>query len=129
LGVTIMSTTLALSVLYCVVAFAMSLFYGLRACEIFTVPTENRPRSWRIHQFWLNFLGSAVGWVAAWAVLQATLECASTPCSLSLSPSAIALFFLAFLGVTGHLPVTVVGAIGGVSKLIDYLLSLIGGKQ
>jgi hypothetical protein len=125
LGVTIMS---ALPWVYGLVAVGMSLFYGFRACAIFGVSVDNHPRSWRFHQFWLNFLGSAVGWVAGWAVLRPTIECASLGCSLSLAPSAVALFLLAFIGVTGYLPATIVGAIGGASHLIAKLLALIGGK-
>lgn len=114
--------------LFSIVAIGMSIFYGLRACEIFNVSTKDRMPSWRFHQFWLNFLGSGVGWVATWAVLRATVECASAECSLSLSSSAVALFFLAFIGVTGYLPATIVGAIGGINEFVSKLLALIGGK-
>lgn len=115
-------------VLFILAAIGMSVFYGLHACEIFSVPTTDRKSSWRFHQFWLNFLGSGVGWVAAWAVLRAAVECALADCALSVSPSAISLFFLAFVGITGYLPATIVGAIGGISELVSKLLALIGGK-
>ena len=124
-----MSALFSLPALFAAVAIGMSVFYGLRACEIFSVSLSDRKPSWRFHQFWLNFLGSGVGWVAAWAVLRATVECASADCALSVSPSAVSLFFLAFIGITGYLPATIVGAIGGVSELVSKLLALIGGKQ
>lgn len=123
-----MSALFCWSALFTIIAIGMSVFYGLRACEIFSVSTTDRKTSWRFHQFWLNFLGSGVGWVAAWAVLRATVECASADCALSVSPSAVSLFFLAFVGVTGYLPATIVGAIGGINELVSKLLALIGGK-
>jgi hypothetical protein len=110
-------------------AVAGSVFYGLEACAIFSVPNEDRPVPWHVHQFWLNFLGAAVGWVAAWAVLGSVLNCASSPCALSIAPSAVVLFLFAFLGVTGHLPAVLVGLVAGlvgaIDKLVEKLLALI----
>lgn len=123
-----MSDLFSWPALFAVVAIGMSIFYGLRACEIFSISTTDRKRSWHFHQFWLNFLGSVVGWVAAWAILRSAVECASADCILSVSPSAVSLFFLAFIGVTGYLPATIVGAIGGVNELVAKLLAFIGGK-
>ncbi len=119
---------------YCVAAIVGSVLYGWKACEIFDVSTKKKdseelqPRSWRIHQFWLNFLGSLVGWVAAWALLRPLVACATGPCALSVSTSTVLLFFLAFIGVTGHLPWAVVGAIagsvGGIIEIINKLAAL-----
>jgi len=114
--------------LFACVATGMSVFYGWSACEIFSVSNKGKPRSWRFHQFWLNFLGAAVGWVAAWAVLGSVVDCATAKCDLSVAPSAIALFVLAFLGITGHLPAALIGLVGGINELVSKLLALIGGK-
>jgi hypothetical protein len=114
--------------LFVVLGVGASVFYGVAACSVFGVTSQGRSRAWRIHQFWLNLLGSAVGWVAAWAVLGAVAECQATACSLSLSPSAVAVFVLAFLGVTGHLPAALVGLVGGIAELAAKLVSLIGGR-
>ena len=59
----------------CPLAFALvglgfSLFYGLKAFDIFEVDRANKPRAWKFHQFWLNFVGSAAGWVILWIVIQ-----------------------------------------------------------
>ena len=114
--------------LFACVCLLLSVFYGCSACEIFNVSKEDRPLSWRIHQFWLNFLGAAVGWIAAWALLGSVLECNLLKCNLSIAPSSAALFFLAFLGITGHLPATIIGLVGGVTEFVSKLLALIGGK-
>ena len=115
--------------LFVCIAFGMSVFYGWSACAIFSVPKQDKPWSWRFHQFWLNFIGSVVGWVAAWTVINSVLECAAASCTMSVAPSAFALFFLAFLGVTGYLPAALVGLVGGFNELISKLLALIGGKS
>lgn len=44
-----------------------SLFYGLRAVRIFGYPEKDQKlpefnKSWHIHQFWFNFIGSLAGW-------------------------------------------------------------------
>lgn len=114
--------------LYSGVAFGMSVFYGWYACQIFEVADAGKPSSWRVHQFWFNFAGSAVGWVAAWALLDSVLACASGGCANSISFSSVALFVLAFLGVTGHLPMSLYGFIGGLREFVAKLLSVIGGK-
>lgn len=111
------------------VAFGMSLFYGLFACKIFNVLTQGEKVPWRVHQFWFNFLGAAVGWVAAWATISAVLSCASTGCENAISLSSVALFVLAFLGVTGHLPMSIVGLVGGLQEFVAKLLSVLGGKS
>jgi hypothetical protein len=114
--------------LFVAIAVGMSLFYGLCACRIFHVPCEGEKNAWHIHQFWFNFLGSAVGWVATWALLGAVLACASAACGNTISLSSVALFLLAFLGVTGHLPMSVFGLIGGLKEFVARLLSVVGGK-
>jgi hypothetical protein len=113
---------------FCAVALAMSLFYGWYACQIFEVTASGKPTSWRVHQFWFNFVGAAIGWVAAWALLGAVLSCASGSCTNSVSLSSVALFLVAFLGITGHLPMSLVGLIGGLREFVAKLLSVIGGK-
>jgi len=45
-----------------IVAFLFSLFFGWKACEIFSVP-EPKKASQRFYLFWFNFLGRcSVGW-------------------------------------------------------------------
>jgi hypothetical protein len=67
-----------------VVGLAASSFYAWKAVEIFTdtndpyIQKKNNLRSWRLHQRWLNFVGSLAGWAAAyyhmfWRVLPSAL--------------------------------------------------------
>lgn len=115
--------------LYCLVALTASFVYGRYACRIFEVDDKAKHWSWHAHQFWFNFLGSTIGWVAAWAVIGSVLSCGQGRCSDTISFSSVVLFFLAFLGITGHLPVSLVGLIGSLKELVTKLLSSVGGKN
>ncbi len=114
--------------LYLLIAFAMSFYYGYFACKIHEVNDSGKSAHWKVHQFWFNFLGAAVGWVAMWAVLGSLLVCATVNCTNSISISSALLFILAFFGVTGHLPISLYGLIGGLKEFVAKLLSVIGGK-
>lgn len=128
MGIMTLDISTLLQLLFCVVAVGMSIFYGWYACKIHQVevPKDNVP--WLIHQFWFNFLGAAIGWVATWAVLGSVLVCAKDNCPNSISLSSVTLFLVAFIGITGHLPTSLVGLIGGLKEFVDKLLTAIGGK-
>ena len=93
-------------VLYWAFAVIMSLFYAIFAVDALEVSdedkkeiSENRPLRW--HQHWLNFLGSIAGWLLAYAVIRHA-------CSAEgFRPVDLPLAFLAFVGMTGHLPYVV----------------------
>src|SRR5437763_1508580 len=106
-----MIDSLAFTTTFAVVAFAFSLFYGFAATSIFEVKTSGTSRSWRFHQWWLNFLGSAVGWVAAWFLLHKIVAVAHSPATVAIQWSDAALFFLAFVGVTGFMPFSIVSVL------------------
>jgi hypothetical protein len=114
--------------LYVLGAGGMSLFYGRYACSIFSVDQKDKPKQWHWHQFWFNFLGAVVGWAAAWSVLGSVLACAKGGCTDAISISSALIFLVAFVGVTGHLPMCIFGFIGGLREFIAKLASVIGGK-
>jgi hypothetical protein len=116
---------------FCIFALTASLFYGWKAVEIFLSLSPSRTDadlhrhkkkwSWQLHQFWLNFFGSAVGWTCLWFVIVkvwADVACDRFP-SLSWGESALAL--VAFLGVTGYLPFTAVNLANTATSLIGKL--------
>lgn len=104
---------------------AFTLFYGLRAIEIFVdPPPSNKPLSWRFHQFWLNALGSAVGWVALLFLLARVFPCFEVACSAALTALDTVLFFVAFVGVTGYLPATVVGIVSSIGAIVGKIAGL-----
>ena len=58
--------------------------------------------SWWIHQYWLNFVGSATGWAAAYYFVFYRLLCAG----FSFELKDIFPLLVALLGITGLLPYT-----------------------
>ncbi len=104
-----------------IVAVAASGFYGWKAADIFDVKTTGRPWAWKVHQFWFNFAGAIVGWAALWSLLPRSYNCLTTTCIPEARLADALLFFLAFVGVTGHLPATVIGLVAGVKELVAKL--------
>jgi hypothetical protein len=109
---------------FVLVATAFSLFYGFRATNIFDVKLAGTSRSWRFHQWWLNFLGSVSGWIASWFLLHKILSASHSPATVSIQPSDIGLFFLAFVGVTGFLPFSVVSVLQGLRDIATKIAGL-----
>lgn len=102
---------------------AFSLFYAFKAFIIFGSSAANRPPSWRIHQIWFNFFGSASGWVMLWVLVgKGTIQVRSGQ-SIQIDGWDAVLFLLAFVGVTGHLPRAVVGLLQGISELAEKIIS------
>jgi hypothetical protein len=99
------------SALFVLVAAAGCSFYSFKAFEIFGVSTTGKPRSWLIHQRWLNFAGAAAGWASLWFVARA-FWIGETP-----SAGTPLLAVVAFAGVTGHVPQALHAVLGGFSEL------------
>lgn len=114
-----------LVIAFWLLAITASVFYGLKACVIFEVPTCGKTWPWKLHQFWLNFAGSAVGWIALWSLVPRVIGCFAHGCSAELTWSDVGVFFLAFVGVTGHLPVAVVGIAFSVKEIASKVAALL----
>ena len=104
------------SLAFALLGFAFSLFYGFKASDIFDVDHTDKPRAWRFHQFWLNFVGSVAGWVMLWIAIQRLRLAIDSP-EQSLKLSDFALLLIAFIGVTGFLPLSVVSFIQGIRDI------------
>ena len=107
------------AVLLGAVAVGCSGFYGWYAATIHTQPNHQldtwcSPRnvppphwSWWVHQFWLNSLGSLVGWAAAFYLIFYRVPSFHRPngCwKVELGLADVFFFLVALLGVTGLLP-------------------------
>lgn len=113
--------------LYWIVALWASALYDWYAMEIHTPATATQlPAAKLWHQRWFNFLGSLVGWCALWLLLKELLPCIIGTCALEPSVLHVVLAFTAFVGVTGHLPMTVMGLITGVHGLWKLATDLMG---
>jgi len=96
-----------------------SFFYGIWAARIFSVDETGKKWYWRLHQFWLNFLGSASGWICLIIISPGIINSIQNNASLEISKGGIVLFLLAFTGVTGYLPTAVITVIQGLSIIIS----------
>jgi len=95
----------AAKILYWTLALALSRWYGKHAPDALDVPEDDKVRiahnpDLRFHQFWFNFLGSLVGWSLLYVVLRHYRD------NTTGVDDAI-LLFVAFVGMTGHLPFVV----------------------
>jgi hypothetical protein len=59
---------------------------------------------WKVHQVWLNTLGSLFGWWAFWLLLLDYQQYRDSPDHHALRYADIVLAAVAFLGMTGYLP-------------------------
>ncbi len=97
---------LAAKIAFLILALIFSAWYGNNAPEALEVSEQDKDRiakspALRKHQWWLNFLGSFVGWSLAYVVVRHTLP------TYNFRPVDLPLAFVAFIGMTGHLPYVV----------------------
>lgn len=111
---------------FLVVAGIASAITAWKAFDGFAVPTTGKSLAWWVHQVWFNFAGAFVGWTAAWVVGRKLWTCLPNCCDTTLLkwPDA-ALAFLAFVGITGHLPFATMGLIQGIVDLAKSALGLL----
>lgn len=100
------------------IALGWSVFYACSCFAAFLVDTPgaeevlgkfgHKKRLWYVHQWWFNFVGSIAGWFALWICLTRNRESTS-----QISASDVGLGFVAFVGITGHLPYAIAGILDG----------------
>jgi hypothetical protein len=112
-----MQLPLVANIIIVLAALAFSLFFGFKATDIFEVATAGKSRAWKFHQFWLILVGSASGWIALWFVARKAYFCSQEGCPTRPSFWYGIMLFIAFIGITGFLPITVVGIIQGIKEL------------
>lgn len=118
------SMTHTITYLFWAVAFVFSLFYGISAREIFVEnQASDKPFSWKFHQFWFNFLGAATGWILLWCAIPKILYLFNFQENADFSLSDGLLVLLSFIGITGHLPLTLWGVITSAKELVGKLFS------
>ena len=112
---------------YLVSAVIASATYGL-GC--FKIHGEFKPAAigWpRKHQYFFNATGAAVGWLAGWVVLVRWLSCSGFVCQGEPTGWTILLAVLAFVGVTGHLPLVLMQSIAALRELLKKIWDLTAG--
>ena len=111
---------------FALVGLIFSVFHGAMAADIFMSADARKGKSWawHVHQFWLNFCGSVAGWAALWFIIEKVSALLVSPGSAAPQWSDAALFFLAFLGVTGYLPFAIVTSVQAIKELISKIPGL-----
>lgn len=107
---------------YFSVAFGFSAFYSANAIKILTDADEGSIKGARLfHQRWLNFLGSATGWLCLWFVAVKIWHHILNGTDPAIGWPYAALALVAFVGVTGYLPFTVVKLINSIAALVEKI--------
>lgn len=120
---------------YWLVALTFSLFYGFKAVRIFMsikaleedVPKKSQ--SWHIHQFWLNFSGSGVGWIILYFLVRNFLNLEQKDLFSEFNAGHIGLAFLAFVGITGYMPTTIITLVNSISLLIQKVADILANNS
>ncbi len=94
-------------------AISFSLFYGFRAFEIHTHASKEQAKhdeekmklEVKLHQYWFNFVGSIIGWFALFYFLKNRYPNLATD---KLNGGDFWLLLITYIGITGHMPVTLV---------------------
>lgn len=109
--------------IFWLIALAASLCYGYWTPEIFQVKATGKwPQPPRLHQFWVNFFGSLVGWATLYYLLEMRLRVFDKVPNTAPGAIDIALLLVAFLGVTGHLPYAFVGIASALDAVVGRAL-------
>ena len=139
-----------------VMGVLLSLFYGVLAVQIFWFPKTNNPENrvmrcirWAsnapmnpngerftfaalLHQFWLNLVGSAFGWLLIFVVFS---DLTSSPHGLTwsrvmqqITPSHVVMSVVGVIGIVGWLPMTLLGVVNSFGALVKAVLEWVKGK-
>ena len=101
-------------------AAVASLSVGLGAYAIFNVPEAERKQ--RFYQYFLNTLGAAAGWMAAWVVIVRWFGCPGFVCHEEPTGWTILLAVIAMIGMVGHLPIALLSGVAAIKDLLSRML-------
>lgn len=116
-------------VTFWVVAFVGSGLLGVYCREVHEIEKARLSGVRLAQQMWFNFIGALFGWAALWCLARhawsaAWLRSSSTG---TVTVSDFALGFVAFVGVSGYLPVTTMGAVYALRAFVVDVLKHLGG--
>lgn len=116
-----MGLWLVVGFVFVILALGFSLFFGCKACEIFSVPRPGK-KSQRFYLFWFNFCGSLVGWGALWLIIFKVVRCLEISCPAEISFGDLLLALVAFAGITGHVPMSTMGNFNSLAEVARNVL-------
>ena len=120
-------TTGCLRSLYAAIATVVSLIFGIFADKLHGV---TKPTGWPLaYSIWFNSTGAATGWLSGWVVLIRWLSCPGYVCSGEPKGWTILLAVIAFVGISGYLPLSVITSIGYLRAVINKLIQSLGAPS
>jgi len=115
--------------LFWFVGLGFSSFYGFKALTVFEVEPGSKPKAWKFHLFWFNFVGSVVGWAVLWVLSRKVWLYLQAKSPDQVNPWDIAFLLVAFVGITRHLPYALFGILRGINELAFKALGLISKSK
>lgn len=120
-------------IVFLLVAVIASGFFGFYCFEIHNLGRSTFEWQEKIQQVWFNFIGAFAGWIALWILIRQWWGAwrlpttPAVPVQMTLSDFGLAL--IAFVGMSGYLPFTVMGVIRTlvalVQKVVERLTDLL----
>ena len=108
-------------------AVIVSGFLGRFCFEIHTLDRSAFKWPAKVQQVWLNSVGAFVGWIALWFLVRqwwGVWRLSFAPAvSVQMTVSDFGLALIAFIGISGYLPFTVVGAIQTFVALVHRVVA------
>jgi len=117
-------------ILFLVIGFSFSFFYGVRSYYIFTFRTIDKIEKERyktitmkVHNFFVNFSGSVIGWMCLYLLYKDLLSSGLADVNLGkISFGHALLLFIALLGIWGILPHTFWGLASSAKYMAERAL-------
>jgi hypothetical protein len=125
-----------LATVFWLIALSASAWYGWNAVAIFEPQQHKKardqhvdeldyPRAWWWHQRWLNFLGALVGWLAFWFLGRKYVGYLVSACTATPNAWDIAAAVIAFVGMTGYLPGTIIPPLQSLTGLLKKVAEIV----
>lgn len=98
-----------------------SVYFGMFACDVFGVPW---PKNWhrRFYLVLFNFSGSAFGWGALFLTLRKFEAVSVVNSPIGIDWTDLVMGILAFVGITGHLPMVFMGSFEALRVAMNSVL-------
>ena len=122
-----MNTPIEFTFFFWLIALSASALYGFKAFELHNIKKELKPSDKYAlgHQIWFNFSGALLGWLAVWILINDSWLCWYTVCTIDLTLAKIILVTTAYIGITGHLPLTFMNIIEAMKQILSKALKWI----
>lgn len=124
-------------IVFLLVAVIASGFFGFFCFEIHNLDRSAFKWQEKIQQVWFNFVGALIGWIALWILVRQWWGAWRLPTApgvpVQMTVSDFGLALIAFVGISGYLPFTVMGVIRTfvalVQKVVERLTDLLSSAK